>query len=77
MSQQFEVAAHKTCYDLGIQGAYHYDGEALRGEYHYDSKVLPYTASALVKGKWCSEYKEELTSIFEEYDVDVSKRQWT
>jgi hypothetical protein len=77
MSQQFEVAAHKTCYDLGIQGMYHYDGESKRGEHHYDSNVFPYTASALVKGKWCSEYKEELLPLLKEYEVDLDKREWT
>ena len=77
MSQQFEVAAHETCYKLGIQGFYHYDNEPKRGEHHYDSSVFPYTASALVKGKWCSESKEELLPIFEEYGIDKDSREWT
>jgi hypothetical protein len=77
MNQQFEVMAHEVCYNLGIHGMYHYNGEAKRGEHHYDSNVLPYTASALVKGEWCSEYKKELTPLFEEYDVDISAREWS
>ena len=59
MSQQFETAATDVCRSLGIQGLYHYDGEPKRGMHHYDSKVFPYIASALVKGEWWSEYKEE------------------
>ena len=75
MSQQFEVAASDVCRGWGIQGFYHHDGEAKRGEHHYDSNVFPYTASALVKGKWnFKEYKSELFSLKEEYNLNFDKR---
>jgi len=77
MEQQFETAATNTCRSLGIQGFYHYDNELKRGLHHYDSNVFPYIASALVKGKWCSEYKKELTELLRMYDIDEREREWT
>lgn len=77
MSEQFEVAANQVAMQLGVTGAYHYDGETQRGMYHHDSKVFPYIATALIKGDWCSEYKKELTPILAEYNIDESKRNWS
>jgi len=77
MEQQFETAATDTCRSLGVQGLYHYDNVLKRGMHHYDSSVFPYTASALVKGKWCSEYKNELTELLRMYDIDERGREWT
>jgi len=77
MEQQFETAATNTCRSLGIQGFYHYDNELKRGLHHYDSNVFPYIASALVKGKWCSEYKKELTELLRMYDIDERERECT
>jgi len=75
MNEQFEVAASDVARSLGIQGLYHYDGESKRGTHHYDSKVFPYTASALVKGKWnLSEYGTELQKLKQEHGIDFSKR---
>jgi hypothetical protein len=49
--------------------------EKQRGIYHYDSKVWPYIATAIVKGKWnVSEYPEELGMMFEKYNVDPKIR---
>ena len=46
-----------------------------RGLFHYDSKVWPYIATALNKGKWnTSEYKKELTYFQQEYMVDFTDR---
>jgi len=56
-------------------GLYHYNGENKRGLVHYDSNVFPYTATAIVKGKWNSEYKDELMKLNPDYDF--SKRGWT
>lgn len=40
-----------------------------RGLYHYDSKVWPYIATALDKGKWNShEYPSEIQEIFNEFN---------
>jgi len=60
---------------MGMKGAYHYDGEEKVGKHHYDSCVYPYIATALVKGKWnMSEYGDELTPLFEKYDIDPNIR---
>lgn len=48
--------------------------ETLRGQFHYDSNIFPYTATAIVKGKWNNlEYPSELKLLFDKYDV-ASKR---
>lgn len=42
---------------------------------HYNSLVYPYTATALVKGKWnYSEYKEELDDFFQEFKINKNIR---
>jgi hypothetical protein len=49
--------------------------ERLRGKYHYDSEVFPYIATAINKGKWnFSEYQEELSLLFKEYNIDKNLR---
>jgi hypothetical protein len=46
-----------------------------RGAFHYDSKVWPYIATALNKGKWnLSEYKKELMEFKQEYMVEFDVR---
>ncbi len=73
--KQFEPAATKTCFELGIQGVYCYYGENKRGLYHYDTLVWPHISTALVKGKWnLSEYPTEMTKAFEEYKIDPTRR---
>jgi len=71
----FEVKAQEACRLRGILGWYVDDGGIQRGKYHWDSKVYPYVATAVVKGRWNTrEYPKELSLIFEEYNVDLSKR---
>tara|TARA_R110000824_G_scaffold8429_13_gene38276 strand:+ start:15002 stop:15721 length:720 start_codon:yes stop_codon:yes gene_type:complete len=54
-------------------GVYH--GEHKRGRHHYNSSTFPYIATAIVKGKWnYSEYKKELDTIFNTYNIDKTKR---
>jgi hypothetical protein len=49
--------------------------EIKRGQHHYDSIVFPYTATAIVKGKWnFSEYEKELTQILKESNIDKEIR---
>lgn len=49
--------------------------ERLRGKYHYDSEVFPYIATAINKGKWnFTEYQEELSLLFKEYNIDKNLR---
>ena len=60
---------------LGINSLYHYDNEPKRGMNHYDSKVFPYIATALIRGKWnTKEYPEELNKILIEYGINKSIR---
>jgi hypothetical protein len=58
-----------------IKGLCHYDNELKRGNNHYDSNVYPYIATALVKGKWImSEYKNELTKLLIDNNINQNKR---
>ena len=42
---------------------------------HYNSWIYPYTATAIVKGKWnISEYQKELDELFSEYDINPLER---
>lgn len=72
---QFEVEANKVCSRLDIKGLLSYRNEPKRGLVHYDSSIVPYIASALVKGKWnLGEYEKELAPILMEYGIDYKKR---
>jgi hypothetical protein len=58
-----------------IKGLYYYNNEPKRGGSHYDSEIYPYIATALVKGKWnLSEYKKELGTLLEQYNIDKDLR---
>ena len=71
----FECEAYETaCRELNIEGLYHYDGENKRGG-HYDSNVYPYTATAVVRGKWnLREYSQELLPMLENCKIDINER---
>jgi hypothetical protein len=72
---EFEVAAQRTCRDRDILGYYVDDGGIQRGRFHWDSKVYPYVATAVVKGKWnTKEYPKELEVIGAEYNIDYETR---
>lgn len=73
---QFEIEAQKFCRNIDIKGCYVDDGGIKRGKYHWDSLVYPYVATAVVKGKWNSEYKKELVPLMQEYQIDANKRGW-
>jgi len=46
-----------------------------RGMFHWDSIVWPYIATAILKGKWCTnEYPIELGTMFREYGIDPNIR---
>lgn len=73
---EFEVHAQKACRIRNILGWYVDDGGIQRGKYHWDSKVYPYIATAVVKGRWnIREYPNELGNLFQEYNIDLSKRE--
>lgn len=72
---EFESMASQACKQLDIFGLYCYHGENKRGLYHWDSSVYPYIATAIVKGKWnMSEYKDELTPLLEENNINAEER---
>lgn len=48
-----------------------------RGRDHYDNPRFPYIATALCRGKWNAEYRQELEPLHAEYHIDASKRGWT
>lgn len=55
--------------NLNMNGAYYYDNEDRIGGHHY-SKIFPYVATAIVKGKWnYSQYPNQLQSVFDEYKI--------
>jgi hypothetical protein len=72
---EFEVKASTACKQFNKFGYYVDDSTPKRGSLHWDSKVFPYIATAVVKGKWnTKEYGKELAKIFEEYEIDPQKR---
>ena len=75
---QFELEAQQVCRDRNIYGYYVDDGGIRRGvrdTFHWDSKVYPYVATAVVKGKWnTEEYPNELQRIAREYNVSLKDR---
>lgn len=72
-SNIWELEAKSSLFDS--KGIFYYREESRRGAVHYDSSIFPYMATAIVKGKWNSEYKSELLKLAgEDY---FSKRGWT
>jgi hypothetical protein len=58
----FERWCTRNCGNLNSY--FFYSGENKRGLDHYDSKIYPYIATAIVKGKWnFKEYEKELSEI--------------
>ena len=57
-----------------INGVFVYKNETKRGLNHWDSKIFPYIATAIVKGKWnFLEYKKELLTILISNDISLSR----
>jgi len=56
-------------------GLYWYAGEPKRGVNHFDSAVFPCAATAVCKGKWNLEYKQELISLAPQFNFGL--RGWT
>ena len=71
----YPIAAQKACRERNIFGYYVDDGGKQRGRLHWDSKVYPYIATAVVKGKWnTKEYPNEMSVIADEYNIDYNIR---
>ena len=69
----FEVEANMAC-KKHCSGLLYYTNENKRGRSHYDSTIVPYVASAIVRGKWNTKEYPELSSILNEYKVDTNIR---
>ena len=70
-----EMYGSSACSVLGIKSCYHYDNEERVGSLHFNSNVFPYIATAINKKKWnMSEYKELLSTLLLEYNIDYSIR---
>lgn len=57
-----------------IKGFYWFDNEPKRGQNHFDSNLFPHICSAIFKGKWNMEYKNELNEIFKEFNINPNIR---
>ena len=73
---QFEERGHNRCKEIMLSACYtHHKTDKQRGMFHWDSIVWPYIATAVFKGKWCTnEYPEELNKMFSEYNIDPKIR---
>jgi hypothetical protein len=71
---ELEVRSKLTCMERDILGFYVNDAGKKRGKWHWDSVVYPYIATGIVKGKWNSEYREEIDSLLKVYDIDINER---
>ncbi len=74
---EFEWNAQTTCREKNIYGWYVDDNARKRGKAHWDSVTYPYVATAIIKGRWNSEYIYELYQLLLEYKIDPMKRGWT
>jgi hypothetical protein len=70
-----EQVLNEEASKLKMKGVFLYQGEPKRGKNHYDSSAFPYVATALNTGKWnFVEYRQELSKLLTEYQVDPSVR---
>jgi len=70
----FELQGSNYLNNTDIKGFFWYDNEDKRGMHHYNSSIYPH-GNFLSKGKWVySEYKDELTKLHEEYNIDKNIR---
>jgi hypothetical protein len=71
----FESAAQKSVRSIRFRTALIAEKTKKRGESHYDSKIYPFIATAIVKGKWnTKEYKLELEELSREFEMDLNDR---
>lgn len=67
--------ASKMMDDIGMYSSFYFDKKSNPRGGHFDSKVFPYIATALIKGKWNKlEYPKEIEIISKEYNIDIEKR---
>ena len=73
---KFEENSSQVCEYFGIKTAMTYAPEDKQiGTYHWDSRIYPYFATAIVKGKWNIEgYPSRLPAILDSYNIDTKTR---
>ena len=64
-SGNFEENVSQTCINNNLIKSFMscYNEEEKRGIVHWDSKIFPYIATAIVKGKWNREYEKEIEEM--------------
>lgn len=72
---KFEKDAQKTMRVFRFRVATVFEKTSKRGTYHFNSRIYPFIATAIVKGKWNTlEYDEELTELSAEFRVNLNLR---
>lgn len=67
--------ASRVMDELGFYSSFYFDEQSSPRGGHFDSKVFPYIATAIIKGKWnVVEYEKELQIIAKEYNIDLNQR---
>lgn len=67
--------ASKTMMNMGMYSSFYFDTESKQRGGHFDSKVFPYIATALSKGKWNkTEYSKEIKFLSKEYNINLESR---
>lgn len=67
--------ASKMMKHMGMYSTFYFDNQSKQRGGHFDSKVFPYIATALIKGKWNKlEYPKEIEILSKEYNIDVENR---
>lgn len=73
-----EVGFHRYMDQRNLRGdTWVVVGDGPRRGNHRDSTQFSYIATALVRGKWNSQYRCELEPMLTEYGIDASRRGWT
>lgn len=70
-----ELSCQEFCRSKLKSYTYFRGDEKKRGQAHFDSHIFPYTATAIIKGKWnYLEYSKELSSLLNEYKVGFDRQ---
>lgn len=73
----FETEASEICIKNNLLNSFmsSCDDENKRGSNHFDSKIFPYIATAIVRGKWnYLEYEKELDFLLTKYSINKYNR---
>ena len=72
---EFESNTFKTTTKENFTGCMAFEtSDKKRGMYHYDSRVYPYIATGVVKGKWYTSDYPEMLTILSDYNIDKNLR---